>query len=152
MFGFGAATRIYVATGAIDMRKGFNGLYGIVRNRFAMDPESGHLFLFSNAKIDRMKVLFFDLREHKTEVLAFLYDISIPFTNNQGEQDVRMMKVKQKISGCFRSLEGAKIFARIRGCLSTVKKQGHNALQAITMLFEDHMAFTGRMTEPAEPT
>jgi transposase len=43
------------------MRKGFNGLYGIVRNRFAMDPESGHLFLFSNAKRDRMKVLFFDL-------------------------------------------------------------------------------------------
>jgi transposase len=61
MFGFGAATRIYVATGSIDMRKGFNGLYGIVRNRFAMDPESGHLFLFSNAKRDRMKVLFFDL-------------------------------------------------------------------------------------------
>jgi len=60
MFGFGAATRIYVATGAIDMRKGFNGLYGIVRNRFAMDPESGHLFLFSNAKRDRMKVLYFD--------------------------------------------------------------------------------------------
>jgi transposase len=61
MFGFGAATRIYVVTGAIDMRKGFNGLYGIVRNRFAMGPESGHLFLFSNAKRDRMKVLFFDL-------------------------------------------------------------------------------------------
>jgi hypothetical protein len=62
------------------------------------------------------------------------------------------MKVKQKISGCFRSFEGAKIFARIRGCLSTVKKQGHNALQAMTMLCEDHMAFTGRMTEPAKPT
>ena len=61
MFGFGAATRIYVATGAIDMRKGFNGLYGIVRNRFAMDPESGHLFLFSNARRDLMKVTFFDL-------------------------------------------------------------------------------------------
>jgi transposase len=60
MFGFGAATRIYVATGAIDMRKGFNGLYGIVRNCLAMDPESGHLFLFSNAKRDRMKVIFFD--------------------------------------------------------------------------------------------
>ena len=103
-------------------------------------------------KQHKVKNLHDRLREHKTEVLAFLYDISIPFTNNQGEQDVRMMKVKQKISGCFRSLEGAKIFARIRGCLSTVKKQGHNALQAMTMLFEDHMAFTGRMTEPAEPT
>jgi transposase len=43
-----------VATGAIDMRKGFNGLYGIVRNRFAMDPESGHLFLFPVAKVKRV--------------------------------------------------------------------------------------------------
>lgn len=42
------------------MRLGFNGLYGLVRNGFAMDPESGHLFLFSNARRDRMKVLFFD--------------------------------------------------------------------------------------------
>jgi transposase len=70
--------------------------------------------------------------DHKTEVLAFLYDI-LTFTNNQGEQDARMMKAKQKISGCFRSFEGAKIFARIRGCLSTVKKQGHNALQPMTL-------------------
>jgi transposase len=103
-------------------------------------------------KQHKVKNLHDRLCDHKTEVLAFLYDISIPFTNNQGEQDVRMMKVKQKISGCFRSLEGARIFARIRGCLSTVKKQGHNALQAMTILFEDHMAFTRRMTEPAEPT
>lgn len=103
-------------------------------------------------KQHKVKNLHDRLGNHKTEVLAFLYDISIPFTNNQGEQDVRMMKVKQKISGCFRSFEGARIFARIRGCLSTVKKQGHNAMQAMTMLFEDHVAFTRRMTELAEPT
>jgi transposase len=50
MFGFGPATRIYVATGATDMRKGFNGLYGLVRDHLGCDPESGHVFLFSNAR------------------------------------------------------------------------------------------------------
>jgi transposase len=104
------------------------------------------------AKQHKVKNLHDRLRDRKTEVLAFLYDFSIPFTNNQGEQDVRMMKVKQKISGCFRSFDGARIFARIRGCFSTVKKQGHNTLQAMTMLFDDHVDFTRKMTELAEPT
>lgn len=60
MFGLGAATHIYVATGATDMRLGFNGLYGLVCNRLHGDPLSGHLFLFANSRRDRMKVLFFD--------------------------------------------------------------------------------------------
>ena len=60
MFGIGAATRIYVATGDTDMRLGFNGLYGLVCNRLRCDPLSGHLFLFANKRRDRMKVLFFD--------------------------------------------------------------------------------------------
>ena len=60
MFGLGAATRIYVATGATDMRKGFNGLYGLVRDHLLCDPLSGHLFLFSNSQRNRLRVLFFD--------------------------------------------------------------------------------------------
>ena len=60
MFGVGAATRIYVATGATDMRKGFNGLYGLVRDQLLCDPLSGHLFLFSNSQRNRLKVLFWD--------------------------------------------------------------------------------------------
>ena len=60
MFGVGAATRIYVATGATDMRKGFDGLYGLVRDQLLCDPLSGHLFLFSNAQRNRLKILFFD--------------------------------------------------------------------------------------------
>lgn len=60
MFGVGAATRVYVATGATDMRKSFEGLYGLVREKLSCDPESGHLFLFANARRDRMKILFFD--------------------------------------------------------------------------------------------
>lgn len=60
MFGFGPATRIYVATGATDMRKSFNGLYGLVRDRLGCDPTSGHVFLFTNARRNRLKLLVYD--------------------------------------------------------------------------------------------
>ena len=60
MLGLGAATRIYVATGATDMRLSFNGLYALVVGKLQQSPQSGHLFLFSNSRRDRMKILFFD--------------------------------------------------------------------------------------------
>jgi transposase len=60
VFGLGAATRIYLAPGATDMRKGFNGLYGLVRDQLLCDPLSDHLFLFSNAQRNRLKILFWD--------------------------------------------------------------------------------------------
>jgi transposase len=60
MLGLGAATRIFVATGATDMRLGFNGLYALVAGKLQQNPQSGHLFLFANRRRDRMKILFFD--------------------------------------------------------------------------------------------
>jgi transposase len=60
MLGLGAATRIFVATGATDMRLGFNGLYALAAGQLQQDPQSGHLFLFANKRRDRMKILFFD--------------------------------------------------------------------------------------------
>ena len=60
MFGLGPATRIYLAAGTTDMRKGFEGLHGLVRDRLLLDPLSGHLFLFSNAQRNRLKLLFWD--------------------------------------------------------------------------------------------
>ena len=60
MFGIGPATRIYLAVGATDMRKGFEGLYGLVRDRLQLEPLSGHLFLFCNKARNRTKVLFWD--------------------------------------------------------------------------------------------
>ena len=60
MFGLCAATRIYLAPEATDMRKGFNGLYGLVRDHLLCDPMSGHVFLFSNAQRNRLKILFAD--------------------------------------------------------------------------------------------
>ena len=65
-------------------------------------------------------------------MLAFLHDINVPFTNNLAEQDIRMIKVRLKISGCFRTVQGAKHFARIRSYLSTVRKQDRNILDSIT--------------------
>ena len=60
MFGLGPATRIYIAVEGVDMRKGFDGLYGLVRDRLGHDPLSGHLFLFANRGRTRLKVLVWD--------------------------------------------------------------------------------------------
>lgn len=68
-----------------------------------------------------------------------MVDQHVPFTNNLGENDIRMTKVQQKISGCFRSQKGADIFCRVRGYLSTCKKQGLNATQAMMLVFDGKM-------------
>ena len=75
--------------------------------------------------------LLLRLRDRRADVLRFLYDPSVPFTNNLAERDGRMMKVKQKISGGFRSDQGAEDFGIIRTMLSTARKQGWNLLQAM---------------------
>ena len=76
------------------------------------------------------------LRDFEQDALRFMEVESVPFTNNQGENDLRMTKVQQKISGCFRSMEGAKIFCRVRSYLSTCRKQGMTATEALTLLFQ----------------
>ena len=75
--------------------------------------------------------LLLRLTTRKQDTLRFLHDPTVPFTNNQAERDGRMMKVKQKISGGFRCLDGATDFANIRSFISTAKKQGWNVIQAI---------------------
>lgn len=76
------------------------------------------------------------LISYKQDVLRFMDNSLVPFTNNQGENDLRMTKVQQKISGCFRSDEGALIFCRIRSYLNTCRKQGISATAALQILFE----------------
>lgn len=72
------------------------------------------------------------LREKKDCVLRFIHDFTVPFTNNQGEQDIRMIKLKQKISGCFRAIAGGQIFCRVRSYISTARKQGWNIWDALS--------------------
>jgi transposase len=85
------------------------------------------------------------LRQHRDAVLAFLRHPEVPFDNNLAERDLRMMQVKQKISGCFRTWAGAETFVAIRSYLSTAHKQGVSMLHAI------HDALFGSPFIPALP-
>jgi hypothetical protein len=123
-------------------REGFEKRYdevvqaGFDANPAAVSPSDGEVKKRGRPKRRPPVNLLIRLRDFKGEVLAFMSDFRVPFDNNQGERDVRMVKVKQKVSGGFRTLAGAKRFGRIRAYISTARKNGKNVFEAIRDAFD----------------
>ncbi len=90
-------------------------------------------------KKSKSRSLLARLRNFKQEILRFMINPAVPFTNNQGEQDIRMTKVHQKVSGCFRSETDARIFCAIRSYISSCRKQNISASVALGLLLPSHL-------------
>lgn len=124
------------------MRLGFDGLdagaYHGILSRYGKLVQQGFA---ANPKHERRKQsktynLLIRLDEHREDVLRFASDFNAPFDNNQAERDIRMVKLQQKISGCWRTFTGAEHFLRVREYLSTARKQGQQSIDVLVALFE----------------
>lgn len=104
------------------------------------------------AKQSKSRNLLERLRDFEDDTLRFLEDPKVPFTNNQSENDLRMTKVQQKISGCFRSREGAETFCLVRSYLITSRKHAMGASEALTILFEGKLPDFMKLPETSNST
>ena len=104
---------------------------GLARNPLMVSPMKRRGRLAKG----KVRCLLERLRDYRTEYLAFLFDLSLPFTNNEAERDLRMFKIKSKISGCFRTEAGADVFCRLRSYILTCQKQGMPLLESLSSVF-----------------
>jgi transposase len=125
--------------GSVESKKRRHKYREILKNAEAECPlpdETQRKGKRGRMKRSKARNLLERLRDFENDVLRFLDNKIVPFTNNLGENDIRMTKVQQKISGCFRSVDGAKIFCRVRSYLSTCRKQGIGSSVALDLLFQ----------------
>jgi transposase len=107
----------------------------ILTEGIAEDTRKSPQVLNKKGKLKKSKPLqlLLKLQQFDIETLAFMYDFDVPFHNNLAERDLRMQKLRQKISGCFRGKDGAIVFSRVRSYLSTAKKNGIDTIEAIAL-------------------
>ena len=132
----------HLPVGQVDLfQKKYRTLIDAAKKEYPTPPprEKGKR---GRVKQGKSKNLLDRLDRCERDTVRFMYDFNVPFDNNLAERDLRMIKVKQKISGTFRSQEGSAFFCRIRGSISTWKKQGENILEVLTQSF---------MTNPIQP-
>ena len=123
---------------AEDLDRFHKGYLRIVDAGYAQNPvaePTGEPPHRRRRKQSKARNLLDRFRDHPDGILAFMHDFSVPFDNNLSERDLRMMKLRQKISGTFRSLDALVDFCRIRGYVSTARKNGLNALDALRRVF-----------------
>lgn len=121
---------------AADYREQYQNILAQAEQECPPPPEPEETKRRGRIKRTKSRNLLERLRDYEQETLRFMTHADVPFTNNQGENDIRMTKLHQKISGCFRSQEGAEFFCRIRSYLSTCRKNEMSATTALTLLFE----------------
>jgi transposase len=123
-----------------DQERGLQGYERIVQAGYAQNPLAPAQSPKRRGRRKQSKAcnLLDRFRDHPNEILAFMRDFAIPFDNNQSERDLRMMKLRQKISGTFRSFAALVNFCRIRGYVSTARKNGLNAFDALQRVFLGH--------------
>ena len=130
---------------APEILKSFMNEYDVLLEAgFTLNPAAQKPLIKKKGRVKQSDAynLLRRLKERKTETLRYVTNFDVPFDNNQAERDIRMIKVKQKVSGCFRTTDGLRDFCRIRSCILTLQKQETSILESLKHVFENNFHFS----------